>query len=105
MDLSQSPCLFCFVRSQHFFYETYEYVIEQTYYLMCVTGFLGVRNLRVVVREWGWGRLGRGELGLRQPHSHNETQRKRCFTSVFYEAVVSLRSSRPIRAVAWLTHT
>uniref|UniRef100_A0A2H1VZ09 SFRICE_028334 n=1 Tax=Spodoptera frugiperda TaxID=7108 RepID=A0A2H1VZ09_SPOFR len=57
-------------------------VIEQTYYLMvsnrrrpwiienqrlykCVTGFLGVTNLRVVVREWGWGRLGRGELGVR----------------------------------------
>uniref|UniRef100_A0A2H1WH91 SFRICE_014217 n=1 Tax=Spodoptera frugiperda TaxID=7108 RepID=A0A2H1WH91_SPOFR len=33
------------------------------------------------------------------------TQRKRGFTSVFGEAVVSLRSSRPIRAEAWLSHT
>uniref|UniRef100_A0A2H1WPX3 SFRICE_031116 n=1 Tax=Spodoptera frugiperda TaxID=7108 RepID=A0A2H1WPX3_SPOFR len=33
------------------------------------------------------------------------TQRKRCFTPVFCSAVVSLRSSRPIRAEAWLSHT
>uniref|UniRef100_A0A2H1V8N0 SFRICE_033582 n=1 Tax=Spodoptera frugiperda TaxID=7108 RepID=A0A2H1V8N0_SPOFR len=33
------------------------------------------------------------------------TQRKRCFTSVLYEAVVSLRSSRPRSAEAWLSHT
>uniref|UniRef100_A0A2H1WWY0 SFRICE_031301 n=1 Tax=Spodoptera frugiperda TaxID=7108 RepID=A0A2H1WWY0_SPOFR len=36
---------------------------------------LGVRNLRV--------------LGNWEPHSHNETQRKRCFTSVFCEGVVA----------------
>uniref|UniRef100_A0A2H1V826 SFRICE_031001 n=1 Tax=Spodoptera frugiperda TaxID=7108 RepID=A0A2H1V826_SPOFR len=33
------------------------------------------------------------------------TQRKRCFTSVFCEPVVSLRSSRPIRAKTWVSHT
>ena len=43
------------------------------------------------------------------PYSLGETQRKRCFTPVFCEAVVSLRSSRPrkqrpIRAEAWLSH-
>uniref|UniRef100_A0A2H1V958 SFRICE_025570 n=1 Tax=Spodoptera frugiperda TaxID=7108 RepID=A0A2H1V958_SPOFR len=56
----------------------------------------GGRNLRVLL-----------ESGIRKvrigPHSHNET-RKRCFTSVFGETVVSLRSSRPIRAEAWLSH-
>ncbi|KAF9805558.1 hypothetical protein SFRURICE_020943 [Spodoptera frugiperda] len=39
----------------------------------------------------------------------NATQRKRLLTSIFSEAVVSpqvsLRSSRPIRAEAWLSHT
>uniref|UniRef100_A0A2H1W7I4 SFRICE_000973 n=1 Tax=Spodoptera frugiperda TaxID=7108 RepID=A0A2H1W7I4_SPOFR len=42
---------------------------------------LGVRNLRVV---------GKSEIGK------SGKKHKRCFTSVFCEAVVSLRSSRPI---------
>uniref|UniRef100_A0A2H1WVK0 SFRICE_013590 n=1 Tax=Spodoptera frugiperda TaxID=7108 RepID=A0A2H1WVK0_SPOFR len=45
----------------------------------CVAGFLGVRNLRVV-RESGIERLVRTVIG---PHS----QRNRCFTSIFCEAV------------------
>uniref|UniRef100_A0A2H1VMH8 SFRICE_014221 n=1 Tax=Spodoptera frugiperda TaxID=7108 RepID=A0A2H1VMH8_SPOFR len=61
------------------------------------TSVLGVRNLRVV-RKSGIGKRGIG------PHTHNDTQRKCCFTSVVCEAVV-LRSSRPIRAEAWLSHT
>uniref|UniRef100_A0A2H1WP92 fumarate hydratase n=1 Tax=Spodoptera frugiperda TaxID=7108 RepID=A0A2H1WP92_SPOFR len=42
-------------------------------------------------------------LGIRPPVT-SLTQRKRCFTSVFCEAVVPLRSSRPIRAEAWFSH-
>uniref|UniRef100_A0A2H1VXL4 SFRICE_009752 n=1 Tax=Spodoptera frugiperda TaxID=7108 RepID=A0A2H1VXL4_SPOFR len=61
-----------------------------------------VRNLRVVGESKGIGRLGRGIL---RPPVTSLTQRKRCFTSIFYEAVVSLRSSRPIRAEAWLSRT
>uniref|UniRef100_A0A2H1VEN4 SFRICE_031314 n=1 Tax=Spodoptera frugiperda TaxID=7108 RepID=A0A2H1VEN4_SPOFR len=29
----------------------------------CVAGFLEVRNLRVVVREWGMGKIGKGGIG------------------------------------------
>uniref|UniRef100_A0A2H1VZG3 SFRICE_040041 n=1 Tax=Spodoptera frugiperda TaxID=7108 RepID=A0A2H1VZG3_SPOFR len=68
----------------------------------CVAGFLGLSNLRVVVRESGIGKIGKGGIG---PPVTSLTQRKRCFTSVFWEAVVLLRSSRPIRAEAWLSHT
>uniref|UniRef100_A0A2H1V7S1 SFRICE_023782 n=1 Tax=Spodoptera frugiperda TaxID=7108 RepID=A0A2H1V7S1_SPOFR len=59
----------------------------------CVAGLLGVRNLRAFVNRG----LGRGVIG---PPVTLLTQRKRCFTSVFCEAVVSLRSSRHIRAEA-----
>ena len=53
----------------------------------------------------GEGDEGKGWImGLRYPHSLGETQRRRCFTPVFCEAVVSLRSSRPIHAEAWLSH-
>uniref|UniRef100_A0A2H1WCJ5 SFRICE_030505 n=1 Tax=Spodoptera frugiperda TaxID=7108 RepID=A0A2H1WCJ5_SPOFR len=47
----------------------------------CVAGLLGNRG------------LGKEVIG---PPVTSLTQRKRCFTSVFCEAVVSLRSSRPI---------
>uniref|UniRef100_A0A2H1VJB1 SFRICE_017615 n=1 Tax=Spodoptera frugiperda TaxID=7108 RepID=A0A2H1VJB1_SPOFR len=46
-------------------------------------------------------RLGKGVIG---PPVTSLTQRKRCFTSVLCEALVSLRSSRPIRAEGWLSH-
>uniref|UniRef100_A0A2H1VRI0 SFRICE_028166 n=1 Tax=Spodoptera frugiperda TaxID=7108 RepID=A0A2H1VRI0_SPOFR len=62
----------------------------------CVAGLLGVKNLGVVVRESG---IGKG------PPVTSLAQRKRCFTSVFCEAMVSLRSSRPSSAEAWLSHT
>lgn len=41
-------------------------------------------------------------MGLRYSHSLDEIQHKHCFTPDFYEAVVSLRMKRPIRAEAWL---
>uniref|UniRef100_A0A2H1VJX4 SFRICE_014622 n=1 Tax=Spodoptera frugiperda TaxID=7108 RepID=A0A2H1VJX4_SPOFR len=37
--------------------------------------------------------------------THRKKQRKQCFLSVFCSAVVSLRSSRPSSAEAWLSHT
>uniref|UniRef100_A0A2H1VK05 SFRICE_025602 n=1 Tax=Spodoptera frugiperda TaxID=7108 RepID=A0A2H1VK05_SPOFR len=64
-----------------------------------VTGLSGVRKLRIVGES---GRLGRGVIG---PPATSLIQRKRCFTSVFCEPVVSFRSSRPIRAEAWFSHT
>uniref|UniRef100_A0A2H1WLS9 SFRICE_028655 n=1 Tax=Spodoptera frugiperda TaxID=7108 RepID=A0A2H1WLS9_SPOFR len=42
-------------------------------------------------------------MGVIEPPITLLTQRKRCFTSVFYDAVILLRSSRPIRV--WLSHT
>uniref|UniRef100_A0A2H1VHC4 SFRICE_000384 n=1 Tax=Spodoptera frugiperda TaxID=7108 RepID=A0A2H1VHC4_SPOFR len=68
----------------------------------CVAGFLGVRNLRAVVRESGIGKIGKGGIG---PSVTSLTQRKRCFTSVFCEVVVSPPSSRPIRADHWWKRT
>uniref|UniRef100_A0A2H1VQV0 SFRICE_037477 n=1 Tax=Spodoptera frugiperda TaxID=7108 RepID=A0A2H1VQV0_SPOFR len=59
---------------------------------------MGTGNTRGVTKS-ELGRLGRGVIGS-PVTSHNETQRKRCFTSVFCSAVVSLRSTRPIRAEA-----
>uniref|UniRef100_A0A2H1V6J7 SFRICE_020499 n=1 Tax=Spodoptera frugiperda TaxID=7108 RepID=A0A2H1V6J7_SPOFR len=51
----------------------------------------------------GIGNIGEGD----NLASGNLTQRNtmQAFTSVFCEAVVSLRSSRPIRAETWLSHT
>uniref|UniRef100_A0A2H1W130 SFRICE_038727 n=1 Tax=Spodoptera frugiperda TaxID=7108 RepID=A0A2H1W130_SPOFR len=53
---------------------------------------------KCVARLLGNRGLGRGVIG---PPVTSLTQHKRCFTLVFCEAVVSLRSSRPIRAEAW----
>uniref|UniRef100_A0A2H1W4V3 SFRICE_028050 n=1 Tax=Spodoptera frugiperda TaxID=7108 RepID=A0A2H1W4V3_SPOFR len=67
----------------------------------CVACLKRVKNSRVV------GESGIGKIGKRKvigPPVTSITQRKYCFTSVFCEAVVSLRSSRPIRAEAWLSH-
>uniref|UniRef100_A0A2H1W0I5 SFRICE_011117 n=1 Tax=Spodoptera frugiperda TaxID=7108 RepID=A0A2H1W0I5_SPOFR len=67
------------------------------------------RNIRGVTCAlsafWGWlGKRGLGR-GVTGPPVTSLTQRKRCFTSVFCETVVSLRSSRPIRAEACLSYT
>ncbi|CAH1642730.1 unnamed protein product [Spodoptera littoralis] len=59
-----------------------------------VSGSLGIQGL---------GRLGKRRVIGPPVTSHS--QRKRCFTSVFCEAVVSLRSSQLIRAEVWLSHT
>uniref|UniRef100_A0A2H1VZT5 SFRICE_005489 n=1 Tax=Spodoptera frugiperda TaxID=7108 RepID=A0A2H1VZT5_SPOFR len=53
-----------------------------------IYGLLGNRGL---------GRLERGVIG--PPHSQEETQRKRCFTSVFCEAMVLL-----LRVASWISH-
>uniref|UniRef100_A0A2H1W0Y6 SFRICE_004028 n=1 Tax=Spodoptera frugiperda TaxID=7108 RepID=A0A2H1W0Y6_SPOFR len=50
----------------------------------------------------GIGKISKGVIG---PPVKSLTQRKSCFTSVFCEAVVSLRLSRPISAEVWLSHT
>lgn len=50
----------------------------------------------------GCGQCMRGQgMGLRYYHSLCATQHKRCFTPVFCEAIVSLRSSWSIHAEAW----
>uniref|UniRef100_A0A2H1VT41 SFRICE_018807 n=1 Tax=Spodoptera frugiperda TaxID=7108 RepID=A0A2H1VT41_SPOFR len=69
-------------------------VIEQTYYLM-VSNRRSPWTLETpeALQEDREGR----PIAPPEPDSHNETQRERYFT-VFCEAVVSLRSSRPIRA-------
>uniref|UniRef100_A0A2H1VRC9 SFRICE_021997 n=1 Tax=Spodoptera frugiperda TaxID=7108 RepID=A0A2H1VRC9_SPOFR len=58
---------------------------------------LGVRNLRIVLgigdwEDWEVGNYAAGNLIT------SLTQHKRCFMWVFCEAVVSLRSTQPIRA-------
>lgn len=65
---------------------------------------MGTRNTRVVTSAllafggWGVG-LGSGwGMILRCPYSLGEAQRCRCFTPIFGEAVLSLRSRRPISA-------
>uniref|UniRef100_A0A2H1V2Y1 SFRICE_035888 n=1 Tax=Spodoptera frugiperda TaxID=7108 RepID=A0A2H1V2Y1_SPOFR len=59
----------------------------------CVTGLLGIRNLKVVSKS-----------GIEKKVTPL-TQRKGYFNAVFYEALVLLRSNRPIRAKAWFSHT
>uniref|UniRef100_A0A2H1VJK3 SFRICE_025985 n=1 Tax=Spodoptera frugiperda TaxID=7108 RepID=A0A2H1VJK3_SPOFR len=64
---------------------------------------MDTRNTRGVTSCWGTGDWQDWEGGYRASGklTHTtETQRKRCFTSVFCSAVVSLRLSRPIRAEA-----
>uniref|UniRef100_A0A2H1VU38 SFRICE_018634 n=1 Tax=Spodoptera frugiperda TaxID=7108 RepID=A0A2H1VU38_SPOFR len=61
---------------------------------------LGIYGL---LRNRGLERLQRGVIVIGPPVT-SLTQRKRGFTSVFCEAVVSLRSSRPSSAEAWLSH-
>ncbi|CAH0694343.1 unnamed protein product [Spodoptera exigua] len=56
-------------------------------------------------RDKGFGDLGTGEGLGKGRIGPPVTQQCGSFTPVFCEAMVSLRSSRPIRAEAWLSHT
>uniref|UniRef100_A0A2H1WTT3 SFRICE_020705 n=1 Tax=Spodoptera frugiperda TaxID=7108 RepID=A0A2H1WTT3_SPOFR len=81
-------------------------VNEQTDHLSmrrykCLASLLEIRKGCCEFGDWeedGKGEIGPAVISLTQ-------QRKRCFTSAFREAVISLRSSQPVRAEAWLSHT
>ncbi|CAH0696277.1 unnamed protein product [Spodoptera exigua] len=58
--------------------------------------------------DWGFGDFGtRGREVLQASGNltHTAKHNAACFMPVFCEAVVSIRSSRPIRTEAWLSHT
>lgn len=55
-------------------------------------------------RPFGDGEMDGGGVSVlvSGPHTLSKTQRRRYFMPVFYEAVLSLQSSRPEHAEAWL---
>uniref|UniRef100_A0A2H1WST2 SFRICE_035066 n=1 Tax=Spodoptera frugiperda TaxID=7108 RepID=A0A2H1WST2_SPOFR len=74
--------------------DTHGYPKHQKRY-MCIVGLLGNRHLRIVGKS-GIGKMGKGVFGP-------PVTSLQCNTT--QEAVVSLRSSRPIRAEVWLSPT
>uniref|UniRef100_A0A2H1WX29 SFRICE_013957 n=1 Tax=Spodoptera frugiperda TaxID=7108 RepID=A0A2H1WX29_SPOFR len=84
------------IDNKHAIAAAYGHLKHQRRY-KCVTGFMGVRNLIFCCSEIGDWEVWEGRNWASSNLTHT-TKRKRCFTSVIGSAVVSLRSSRPIRA-------
>uniref|UniRef100_A0A2H1V8L5 apyrase n=1 Tax=Spodoptera frugiperda TaxID=7108 RepID=A0A2H1V8L5_SPOFR len=68
-------------------------------------GIIGLITPDTAVRVWNLRVVGDWEDWEEGNWASGNLTHTLCFTSVFGEAVVSLRSSRPIRAEAWLSHT